>query len=65
MIPNLIISAPMDENELQHLLYTAVKAAHPMAIRYPRCQVAGVEMDTALHEIPVGKGEILRNITPP
>jgi len=59
MIPNLIISAPMDENELQHLLYTAIKAEHPMAIRYPRCQVGGVEMDAALHEIPVGKGEIL------
>jgi 1-deoxy-D-xylulose-5-phosphate synthase len=38
----------------------AVRAGHPMAIRYPRCQVAGVEMDTTLHEIPVGKGEILR-----
>ena len=60
MIPNLIVSAPKDENELQHLLYTAVRAEHPMAIRYPRCQVTGVEMDAALHEIPVGKGEIVR-----
>ena len=60
LIPNLIVSAPKDENELQHLLYTAVKSECPMAIRYPRNSGLGVELDTALHEIPIGKGEILR-----
>ncbi len=60
LIPNLIVSAPKDENELQHLLYTAVKSDHPMAIRYPRSQGLGVELDTELHEIPIGKGEIIR-----
>ena len=61
LIPNLIISAPKDENELQHLLYTAVKSGHPMAIRYPRGTGIGVEMDAELHSIPIGKGEILRH----
>jgi len=61
LVPNLIVSAPKDENELQHLLYTAVKSEHPMAIRYPRSAGLGVELDTELHSIPVGKGEILRH----
>ena len=60
LIPNLIVSAPKDENELQHLLYTAIKSECPMAIRYPRNSGLGVELDTALHELPIGKGEILR-----
>ena len=61
LIPNLIVSAPKDENELQHLLYTAVKSGHPMAIRYPRNSGLGVELDTELHSIPIGKGEIVRH----
>ena len=61
LIPNLIVSAPKDENELQHLLYTAVMAKRPMAVRYPRGSGLGVEMDRELHSIPIGKGEILRN----
>ena len=61
LIPNLIVSAPKDENELQHLLYTAVKSGRPMAIRYPRGSGVGVKLDTALHEIPIGKWEILRH----
>lgn len=60
LIPNLIVSAPKDENELQRLLYTAVKSGHPMAIRYPRSAGLGVTLDTKLHTIPIGKGEILR-----
>jgi 1-deoxy-D-xylulose-5-phosphate synthase len=59
-IPNLIVAAPKDENELQHLLYTAVKSKHPMAIRYPRGSGLGIELDPELHEIPIGKGEIVR-----
>ena len=60
-IPNLIVAAPRDENELQHLLYTAVRAGHPMAVRYPRGPGLGVELDAALHELPIGEGEILRD----
>lgn len=59
-IPNLVLAAPKDENELQHLLYTAVKAKRPFAIRYPRGTGTGVPMDTNRHEIPVGQAEIIR-----
>jgi len=61
LIPGLIVSAPKDENELQHLLYTAMKSGQPMAVRYPRDPGLGVELDTELHEIPIGKGEIIRH----
>jgi len=61
LIPNLIVSAPKDENELQHLLYTAVKSGQPMAIRYPRGAGVGVELDETLQEIPIGKWETVRH----
>ncbi|MFA5374712.1 MAG: 1-deoxy-D-xylulose-5-phosphate synthase [Dehalococcoidia bacterium] len=60
-IPNIVVTAPKDENELQHLLYTAVKSQHPFAIRYPRGSGLGVPLDKELREIPIGKWEILRN----
>ncbi len=61
LVPNLVVSAPKDENELQHLLYTAVNSVHPMAIRYPRGAGLGVKMDTELHIIDIGQAEIVRN----
>jgi len=60
-IPNMVISAPKDENELQHLIYTAVKANRPMAIRYPRGSGPGAALETSLQELPIGKGEVLRS----
>jgi 1-deoxy-D-xylulose-5-phosphate synthase len=61
LIPNLIVAAPKDENELQHLLYTAVRCGKPMAVRYPRGCGVGVALDKELHEIPIGKWEVLRD----
>jgi len=60
LIPGLVVAAPKDENELQHLLYTAVKSGKAMAVRYPRGSGLGVELDTELHQIPIGKGEVIR-----
>ena len=60
LIPNLIVAAPRDENELQHLLYTATKSEHPMAVRYPRSAGLGVEMDKEFRLMPIGKAEVLR-----
>jgi len=60
LIPNLTVAAPRDENELQHLLHTAVYCDQPMAVRYPRGSGMGVAMDTELHSIPIGSAEILR-----
>ncbi|MEE8174276.1 MAG: 1-deoxy-D-xylulose-5-phosphate synthase [Dehalococcoidia bacterium] len=59
-IPNMVVAAPKDENELRHLLYTAVKADRPMAIRYPRDQGLGVRLEPEFHQLPIGKGEIVR-----
>ena len=60
LIPDLIVAAPKDENELQHLLYTAVKSGRPMAVRYPRSAGMGVSLDETFSEIPIGKGEVVR-----
>ncbi len=61
MIPNFVHMAPKDENELQHMIYTAAKYDKgPIALRYPRGSSLGVEMDKDLKHIPIGKGEILK-----
>jgi len=59
-IPNMVVSAPKDENELQHLLYTAVNAGCPMAVRYPRGQGEGVVLSPEFRMLEIGKGEILK-----
>ncbi len=59
-VPNMIVSAPKNENELQHLLYTAVHAGRPMAVRYPRGNGEGVPLQADFREFPIGKGELLR-----
>lgn len=59
-IPNMVIMAPKDENELQHMLKTAVYHSGPVAVRYPRGNGEGVPMDEELQRLPIGKGEILR-----
>jgi 1-deoxy-D-xylulose-5-phosphate synthase len=59
-IPNLVVAAPKDEGELQRLLYTAVEANLPMAIRYPRGAGVGVPLDKEPQPLPLGRGELLR-----
>ena len=59
-LPNITFMAPKDENELKHMLYTAIKQPGPVAIRYPRGQGIGVPIDKACNKIPIGKSEILR-----
>jgi 1-deoxy-D-xylulose-5-phosphate synthase len=60
-LPNVIVMAPKDENELQHMLKTAVECGHPAAIRYPRGSGAGVPLDEDLKELEIGKAELLRD----
>jgi 1-deoxy-D-xylulose-5-phosphate synthase len=61
ILPNLVIMAPKDENELQHMVYTASKHNGPVAIRYPRGEGLGVGMDTRLLRLPIGKAELLKD----
>ncbi|MEJ6950114.1 1-deoxy-D-xylulose-5-phosphate synthase [Natronospora cellulosivora (SeqCode)] len=61
IVPNMTIMAPRDENLLQHMLYTAVNLNSPAAIRYPRGEIIGVDMDTNLKNLALGKAEQLRD----
>ncbi len=57
--PGMTVGAPKDENELQHMLFTAINSGIPFAVRYPRGMALGVELDAQLKTLPIGKGEIL------
>lgn len=59
-LPNMTVMAPKDENELRHMLYTALQHDGPVAIRYPRGRGIGVPMDTEYKTIPIGKAEVLK-----
>ncbi len=56
-IPNITIMAPKDENELRHMLYTAVALKSPVAIRYPRGGGVGVPLDYPLRKLAIGEAE--------
>ncbi len=59
-LPHMIVMAPKDENELQHMLFSALSYGHPTAIRFPKGKAYGVEMDKSLQDIPLGSSEILK-----
>ena len=59
-LPGLTVMAPKDENELQHMLFTALSLDGPSAVRYPRGNGLGVPMDQILEALPLGRGELLR-----
>ncbi len=59
-IPHMTVMSPKDENELQHMLHTAVSCGGPVAVRYPRGNGAGVPMDTTFATLPIGKGEVVQ-----
>ena len=58
-LPDMTLMAPKDENELRHMLKTAIYAGVPMALRYPRGAGYGVEMDSELKTLEMGRGEEL------
>jgi len=60
MIPNMIIMAPKDENELQQMLFSSLQYSAPSAIRYPRGNGLGVEMESEFKELKLGSWEVLR-----
>lgn len=60
-MPGFVVMAPKDENELRHMLKTAVYYDGPASIRYPRGNGLGVTMDEEIHLLDMGKAEILRD----
>ncbi len=59
-MPGMTVMAPRDENELQHMLKTALDLGRPAAIRYPRGAGLGVPLDPEPRRLEIGKAEILR-----
>lgn len=59
-IPNLVVMAPSDENELRRMLATGVAHSGPSAVRYPRGNVLGVALDEQPKPLVIGKGRIVR-----
>ncbi len=64
MIPNMKLMAPKDENELRHMLYTALYMDGPVGLRYARGKAVGVPLDTELRTLEIGKAELLSPSTP-
>jgi 1-deoxy-D-xylulose-5-phosphate synthase len=59
-IPNMVVMAPKDENELRHMLATMVEYDEgPIAVRYQRDYGYGVELDSELTPLEIGKAEVL------
>jgi 1-deoxy-D-xylulose-5-phosphate synthase len=59
-LPNMVYMAPKDENELRHMLYTALQHRGPTAIRYPRGRGVGVSLDPEYRLLPIGEAEVVR-----
>ena len=60
-IPELVLMAPKDEDELADMMATAVQLPGPSAIRYPRGVVAGVERKAEPEVLTVGKAEVIED----
>lgn len=59
-VPNLVVSSPMNEEELRNLMYSASLHDGPYSIRYPRGSGVMPEWKTPLRQIPAGQGRIVR-----
>lgn len=60
-IPNMVVMAPKDENELRQMVFSTVEYDGPCSIRYPRGNACGVPIEEETKIIPLGKGEILQD----
>ena len=60
LMPNMVVMAPGDENELRHMLKTSLEYEGPSMLRYPRGSGLGVPLDPVLHTLPIGKSLRLR-----
>jgi len=58
-LPNMVVMAPKDENELRRMLVTALEYDGPIAFRYPRSKGLGVVRTDEIAPLEIGRGEIL------
>jgi 1-deoxy-D-xylulose-5-phosphate synthase len=59
-LPNIIVMAPKDGDELGKMLATGISCDHPSAIRYPKAKTQDVSLEGSFDILSIGKGEILR-----
>lgn len=59
-LPNMVVMAPKDENELRRMLVTALKHDGPIALRYPRGAGTGTILEKDIRPLPIGKAELLK-----
>ena len=60
-MPHMIVMAPKDENELQHMLWSALAYGHPASVRFPKAKGLGVPLDEQLLVIPPGRSELVKD----
>ncbi len=60
-MPHMVVMAPKDENELQHMLWSALSYGHPASVRFPKAKGLGVPLDGSLTVIPLGRSELLKD----
>ena len=60
-LPNMVVMAPMNENDLRRMLVTALAHDGPVALRYPRGAVEGVALQEPITPLPLGTAELLKN----
>ena len=59
-LPNMVVMAPKDENELRRMLMTALKYDGPIALRYPRGAGTGTILEKDIHPIAIGKAQVVK-----
>lgn len=59
-VPNMVIMTPSDENECRQMLYTGYQCNGPAAVRYPRGSGTGVQVESEMQALALGKGRIVR-----
>jgi 1-deoxy-D-xylulose-5-phosphate synthase len=60
-MPNMVLAAPRDENELRQLLKAAIDYGRPTAIRFPKGEVVGVVVEETWRDVPLGRAETLKS----
>ncbi len=62
-LPNMVVMAPRDGDELRRMLRTAIDHPGPAALRFPRGQAPSVPSETVVEPLPIGKAALLRDGT--
>lgn len=59
-VPNMVVMTPSDENECRQMLYTGYQHNGPAAVRYPRGSGTGIQAESEMQALALGKGRVVR-----